>query len=80
MPDELKKKMGTGKGVYVWAVRKGSPAFDNDILWGDVIRRINDVEIIDLASFDNILGKINEAQIEIYRDGETITKKVRLNP
>lgn len=80
LTDEIRKKIGSNKGVYVIVVEKGSPAFDSDILSGDVIRRINGQEIIDYKHFHNLLGKTSNSDIEleIFRDGQTIQKKVQL--
>jgi hypothetical protein len=80
LTDELRTKMGSNKGVYVFAVVKGSPAFDSDLLSGDVIRCINGQEIIDFNHFMKLLDRVSEPAIEldIFRNGENIKKKVLL--
>ncbi|MFZ0033371.1 MAG: PDZ domain-containing protein [Sedimentisphaerales bacterium] len=81
LTDELRKKIESNKGIYVVAVVKGSPAFNNDILTGDIIRKINDIEVIDTMHVNNILREYKEKEIklEIFRDGKTITKQIQLN-
>jgi C-terminal processing protease CtpA/Prc len=61
-------------------VTKDSPAFDADILRGDVIKNIGDVLItnIDLANktIDKYQGQ--EVDVLIFRDDKEIHKKVKL--
>ncbi len=80
LTDEMRKKIGSNKGVYITLIVNNTPAFNSDLLAGDIIRRINGVEVIDdkqLSSWveDNHPSEIN---FEIYRDGVTINKKVQL--
>jgi hypothetical protein len=79
LTDELRHKIGSNKGVYIIVVVKGSPAFNNDLLTGDVIRRVNGVEVIDSKQLQNWLSENNhsELELEIFRNGETITKRVQ---
>ena len=77
--DELRKKVESNKGIYILAVVKGSPAFNSDLLAGDIIRRVNGTEVVDRKHFENWLDETNPSVIEfeIYRNGETILKKVQ---
>jgi hypothetical protein len=47
LPLDLRQKIGSNKGVVVVSLVKPSPAFSADILPGDVIKKINNVEIND---------------------------------
>lgn len=80
LTEELRQKLGSNKGVYVLAVVKGSPAFDSDILSGDVLRRMNGQEIIDCNHLQRLLDIVSEPaiELEIIRNGETIKKKIHL--
>jgi S1-C subfamily serine protease len=80
LTDELRRKVGSNKGVYIFAVVKDSPAFNSDLLSGDVIRRVNGVEVIDQNYFGNWLNETHPSVIEfeIFRNGENISKKVQL--
>jgi hypothetical protein len=80
IPDELQKQIESNKGVYVFVVVKGSPAFDSDLLSGDVIRRINGQEIIDSVHFQELFDKVSDPviELEIFRNGKNIKKKVQL--
>jgi hypothetical protein len=81
LTDELRREIESNKGVCIMAVAKDSPAFHNDLLAGDVIRKINDTEVVDKVHFMKIIsenkGKLIE--IEIYRNGKTIVKQIQLN-
>lgn len=81
LTDDLRKKIESNKGVYVTVVVKDSPAFHNDILSGDIIRKLNKIEVIDKSQFKYLIdeNKGTEVDLEIYRQGETIVKKVQLN-
>jgi hypothetical protein len=78
--DEFGKKVESNRGVCIFAVVKGSPAFNGGLLSGDVIRRANGIEIVDKNHFYNWLNETNPSVIdfEISRDGENLSKKVQL--
>jgi hypothetical protein len=82
LPPELRQKIGSNKGVLVIAVGKGTPAFSADILKGDVIKKINNIEILDqkhyvVTIFKNANKKNN---ITLLRNGKEIVKEIHLNP
>ena len=80
LTSELRRTIGSNKGGYVVFVVKGSPAFNNDILTGDIIRKINGEEVVDAAHFRNIIAgnKGKTIEVEIFRDGKTILKQIEL--
>lgn len=82
LTDEFKRQIGSNEGAYVRIVINGSPAFGNGILSGDVICRVNGIETPDDSYIERILSnkQISELELEIFREGETITKKIKLNP
>lgn len=82
LPSELRQKTGSNKGVLVIAVVKGTPAFSADILRGDVIKKVNNTEILDRNHFAvTILANANKkVNITILRDGKEMVKEVHLNP
>lgn len=77
---ELRQVFGSNKGAYVMAVIKNSPAFIADILPHDIIRKINDTEVIDAVHFANLMDEYNEpnVKLEIFREGEIINKEITL--
>ena len=79
LTDELRQKIGSNKGVYITIVVKDSPAFNSDLLVGDIIRRVNGIEVIDQKHYLNWLNETHPSEIEfeIFRNGENITKKVK---
>lgn len=80
---ELRQKIGSNKGVLVFAVVKDSPAFRADILEGDIIKRIGDIEVTgDAKNSDEIIQKYagKKVTILLIRDGNEITKEVQCNP
>jgi hypothetical protein len=81
LTDELRKKVESNKGVYIIAVIKGSPAFNADLLKGDIIRKLNNIEIIDKNHLINLIAENKEQRIEleIFRNEKTIIKQVQLN-
>jgi len=80
LTDELRKTVGSNKGVYIIGIVKGTPAFNNDLLVGDIIRRVNGIEVIDNIQFHNWLDETHPSEIEfeIFRNGVTINKKVQV--
>lgn len=80
LTNELRQKVGSNKGVYIIVVIKNSPAFNSDLLSGDIIRRVNGTEVIDEKHFHNWLKETNPSviELEIFRNGENINKKIQL--
>jgi len=81
LTDELRKEIGSNKGAYVNIVVKGSPAFNSDVLVGDIIRKFNSEEVVDAPHLQSLLNanRGKEIQVELFRNGDTIVKKIRLN-
>ena len=78
---EERKSLGTNKGMCVTVIVKNSTAFEADLVPGDIIRKLNEVEIIDRNHFFNVLDRC-EAQtirLEISRQGKKIVKEVTLS-
>lgn len=77
---EIKQQIGSNKGVLIYAVIKGSPAFEADILKGDVLRKIGDVSVYDQESFQRALSdyESKETNVTILRGEKEITKSVKL--
>jgi len=78
LPIEIRQAMGTNKGVLVKAVVKNSPAYDSDIISGDVIKKVGDIEITDKHSFINALRKYagQKVSMSLWRDGADLLKEV----
>lgn len=81
LSDEDRQLASSNKGAEVFVVVKKSPAFEADILKGDIIKKIEDHEIIDARdAFDTVKQlKGQEVNIQILRDGKVLKKHVQLN-
>jgi hypothetical protein len=81
LPPEIKQQIGSNKGVLVYAVIKNSPAFRADILKGDILRKIGDLELYDPKSFQEAVGKYagQKVIVQILRDGKEIQKEIQLD-
>jgi len=77
----IKKEIGSNKGVIILAVVRDAPAYHADILQGDVIKKINDIEITDTLKFLELLAKYKGEKVTfaIIRDGQEMIKEVKLN-
>lgn len=82
LTQEQRARISGGKGVYVNIVFKNSPAFNADIIKGDIILSIASADIYDAKAFveavDQNAGE--EVEVALSRDGKEIVKKVKLNP
>jgi hypothetical protein len=79
LPIEIRQKMGSNKGVLIFAVIKKGPFYMADIISGDVLLKIGEIEIYgkeDVKKTKSYKG--NEVDVVIWREGKTITKKVKL--
>ncbi len=81
LTDELRRKVESNKGVYIVVVVKDSPAFNADLLKGDIIRKFNNIEVASGSHFTNLIAENRDKQIEleIFRNGKAIVKQIRLN-
>ena len=79
---ELKQKIGSNKGVLITAIGNETPAFSADILRGDIIRKVNNNDIVDAKQFAGTIDSNANKKIKItlLRDGKEIVKEVKLNP
>lgn len=78
---EIRQSIGSNKGVFVNAVIRNSPAFRADILKGDILRKIGDVDLYDSKSYQEALGKFagQKIIIEILRNGKELQKEIQLD-
>jgi membrane-associated protease RseP (regulator of RpoE activity) len=75
-------ELQSNKGVYVRLVADGTPAFDADILVGDVITAIDGKSVASEKDMHNLLGERagKLITVAIVRRGQHIEKSVQLNP
>jgi hypothetical protein len=78
---EIRRIIGSNRGVLVIAVAKKSPAFRADVLRGDVLQRMGDVDLYDIKSFSEIVAKFEGQKIivELLRDGKEFQKEIQLD-
>lgn len=78
--EESKKKLQTNKGVSVRVVVKRSPAFDADILRGDIITHFNGEPVVDPEDFfdkiDSCAGQ--KVTVKVVRDKKKLDIEVTL--
>jgi hypothetical protein len=81
LSSEIRQKLQSNKGIVVYAVVRDTPAFRADILDGDILKRINETEIMDAKHFSEIIGNFagKSVRILILREGKEITKEVQMN-
>jgi hypothetical protein len=77
---DIRRELGSNKGMIVQAVINDSPAFHADIIKGDVLRRIGVVDIYNYKTYRDAL-KIYQGEfvdVVIYRDGKENEKRIQL--
>ena len=81
MPDDLRKSLGTNRGVLVTAIINGTPAFHADILTGDAILEIDGNRCDDPTGFINSVTKCagKKVAIRLNRSGKEMSISVQLN-
>ena len=73
IPDKAAKNYDLPSGVYVSAVNEGSGAYDAGIEVGDIVVRVNGIDIKSADEINVIKDKLNVGDtmiFSIYRDGE----------
>ena len=78
---ETRQELGSNHGMMVNAVIDGSPAFQADILRGDILRKIGNLEIASTGDFQTALKRYQgkSVSVVVFRNGETLVKKLKLN-
>lgn len=81
LSDSSKIAIGSNKGVEVSLVIKNTSAYEEDILKGDVLRKIFNDDIQDVESFYRLLDKYEGSTVKItlVRNGQEMTKEVKIN-
>jgi membrane-associated protease RseP (regulator of RpoE activity) len=81
LPSEVRAKLHRNTGVYVPIVIVGTPAFLANILDGDVITKINDLDVTDQASFRMQLEQFSGQPVafEVIRGDERLSIKMTLH-
>jgi S1-C subfamily serine protease len=79
--DEQRKELNSNKGVTVLAVIKGSPAFFANLLQGDIIRKIGDINLYDVQTFQYAEQKYNGQKVNVIymRAGTETEKEIEFN-
>lgn len=75
------RKLDTYKGVAIHLVVYKSPAYNADLLIGDIIRTVDNVTVNDAPHFMRLIDekKGKEVLLEVFRKDKLIEKKVQLN-
>lgn len=85
VPDAVKAQNGLtdGQGILVQRVVPNSSAQEGGILAGDIILKINNIDIKDVAQFRSLAGGFrsgDQLQIILLRDGKQQPKRFALKP
>jgi membrane-associated protease RseP (regulator of RpoE activity) len=80
LDDTTKSELGTQKGVLVRVVIKDSPAYEADLLRGDVLLSMQDEPIRDPAQFFTLVDKYagQTVSVLLYRAGQNLSKDVEI--
>lgn len=78
---EERTALGSNKGARIVAVVKGSPAFKADILRNDILKKINGMEVVDIAEAGRLTHMFRglTVSIELIRNGQVRTFEMTLN-
>ncbi len=79
LPPEVKSEIGSNKGVLVIGVVEKTPAYDSDIVRGDIITAIAGYPINNMDDYFNVKKKVagQSVNVRILRKGTTLNKKVQ---
>jgi hypothetical protein len=82
LPDNVRQQLRRNTGVYVTAVIQGTPAFNANILRGDVILKVNDQDVSDPAAFGTLLTQFGgqPVSLSLVRANQPVTINVALKP
>lgn len=80
--DDLRRKLERNTGVVIAIVIRGTPAFAANVLEGDVITKLNGVDVVDVPSFNSTLVRLagQKVTLDVLRGDQTRSISVTLNP
>jgi hypothetical protein len=80
--DELRRKLERNSGVVIAIVVRGTPAFNANILEGDVVLRLNGADVVDAPGFTSQLVQLagQTVTLDIIRGDQPRTISVALRP
>lgn len=81
LPTEMQQELQTNRGVVVANIIRGTPAFESDILIGDVLLSIDSVPLDGPEQYSQVIKDKSgqSVAIKIYRHGTYLVKTVKLN-
>jgi hypothetical protein len=81
LPPEIRQQLERNTGVVAWVVRTDSPAFNANILEGDVILKVNGEDVLSAKTFaeKNVELAGQKVEVEIWRNGQLKTFFVQFN-
>lgn len=81
LPPEIRQLLERNTGVFAWVVRSGSPAFNANILEGDVILKMNGEDVMSVADLSEKNFKFagQKVDVEVWRNSQLKTITVQLN-
>lgn len=81
LPSEIRQQLERNTGVVVGIVMNDSPAFNANILEGDVILKMNDEDVTSVTDLFEKNKKFagQTVEIELWRNGQFKTNSVQLN-
>jgi S1-C subfamily serine protease len=80
--DETRKRLQTNAGIQVLVVAEDSPAFQADVLPGDVVLTVGNDTVQSMESYYQLLNKYEGHIItfRLDRDGKTVEKQIEIRP
>jgi hypothetical protein len=81
LPNQIRQQLERNTGAYVEIVVTGSPAFNANILEGDVITKINGDDVTSTTDFSATILKFagQKVEVEVWRNGQFKSLSVQLN-
>ena len=75
LSDDMKKAIGSNKGVWIQYIVTGSPAFEADFLAGDILLKIGSESVYDQNSVRNAKNRYRRSVVPllVFRNGRRMT-------
>lgn len=82
LTDQQRQELQSNHGVMVTTVINGSPAFEHDILVGDLLLAVDGIPVDGVAGWSTLINRKpgQTVSVKIYRNGYFTAKDIKLNP
>lgn len=77
---EISRKIGTNEGCPIQVVFENTPAYNYDVMKGDVVLNANETKVLSCQELDKIIKPLETVSLQVWRNGNVVSiNDIKLN-